>query len=61
MGNLGPTELQMTVWRAEGVLMQRFGIDSREALDLLVRVAREGDQTVGELSVEVLAAHGLPC
>jgi AmiR/NasT family two-component response regulator len=53
-------EFQVTVWRAEGVLMQRLGIDGREALDLLVQEAHDREQTLSELSAQVLESRGLP-
>ena len=60
MGNEGPDDLQMTVWRAEGVLMQRLGIDGPDARDLLAQVADNRGRTVGDMATEVLELRGLP-
>ena len=45
--------------RAKGILMGRYGIDEREAFDMLRREARRSTRTIVDVAEAILASHML--
>jgi AmiR/NasT family two-component response regulator len=52
-------ERRGTIERAKGILMERHGVDEREAFELLRRQARRSNRRVIDLSVAVNDGHAL--
>lgn len=55
----GAIERRATIERAKGILMERHGVDERQAFELLRRQARRSNRRVAELAHAVVTGHAL--
>jgi AmiR/NasT family two-component response regulator len=53
-------EKAVTIWQAEGVLMQLLGLEPRAASQELLQVAQDQGQTLFDAAATIVRSRGLP-